>query len=77
MIDRILWLCLAAIHAMPALALLRPAMLTRLYRLPPDSPLFLLMHHRAALFAGVFMLALWAVVDPSVRRAASLVTASA
>ena len=75
MVDRILWALLAAIHAMPAWALVRPTMVTRLYRLSPDNPLFLLLHHRAALFAAVFLLALWAVIDPSVRRAASLVTA--
>lgn len=74
MLDRLSWLLLAAFHVMPALALFRPAMLTRLYRLPGDSPLFLLMHHRAALFAAVFLLAVWAAFDPGVRRAASLVT---
>jgi hypothetical protein len=53
MLQPIAWLLLAAIHLTPALAAIRPALLTRLYRIPPESPLFVLMQHRAALFAAV------------------------
>ena len=43
---------------MPALALVRPSLLTSLYR--------------AALFAVVVLLCLWALADPGVRRVASV-----
>jgi hypothetical protein len=73
MLQLILWLILAAIHAMPALALFRPATLTALYRLQPDNPLFLLMQHRAGLFFAVFVACIWAAFVPEGRRLAVLV----
>ncbi|MFN9634225.1 MAG: hypothetical protein ACK554_12420 [Erythrobacteraceae bacterium] len=73
MMQLILWLILAAIHAMPALALFRPATLTTLYRLQPDNPLFLLMQHRAGLFFAVFVASIWAAFVPEGRRLAVLV----
>ncbi len=75
MMQPISWLALAAVHFMPALAFFRPAMLGQLYRLAPDNPLFLLMHHRAALFLGVFVLCVWSAFDPAPRKAAVVVTA--
>jgi hypothetical protein len=75
MIDRIAWLILAAVHTMPALAFFRPAMLTTLYQLQPDNPLFLLMRHRAALFVAIFVICLWAMIDPASRRVASVAVA--
>ena len=73
MMQPVLWLILAAIHAMPALALFRPATLTALYRLQPDNPLFLLMQHRAGLFFAVFVACIWAAFVPEGRRLAVLV----
>lgn len=73
MLQPILWLILAAIHAMPALALFRPATLTSLYGVAADSPLFLLMQHRAALFLAVFAACVWAAFVPEGRKLASLV----
>lgn len=73
MAQPILWLILAAIHAMPALAFFRPATLTGLYCLQPDNPLFLLMQHRAGLFVAVFVACIWAAVMPEGRRLAVLV----
>jgi hypothetical protein len=73
MMQLILWLILATIHAMPALALFRPATLTTLYRLQPDNPLFLLMQHRAGLFFAVFVACIWAAFVPEGRRLAVLV----
>jgi hypothetical protein len=73
MVQLILWLILAAIHAMPALAFFRPATLTSLYRLQPDNPLFLLMHHRAGLFVAVFVACIYAAFVPEGRRLAVLV----
>ncbi len=73
MLQPILWLILAAIHAMPALALFRPATLTALYGMNADNPLFLLMQHRAALFLAIFVACVWAAFVPEGRRLAVLV----
>jgi hypothetical protein len=75
MLQPIAWLALAAVHLLPALAFFRPAMLTALYRLEPGNPLFLLMHHRAALFLAVLAACLWAAFDPGARRLACVVVA--
>lgn len=75
MLQLVCWLALAAIHVIPALALVRPALLTRLYGLSADHPLFLLLQHRAALFLAVVVVALLAAFDPASRRAALLVVA--
>lgn len=74
MMLKIAWLVLAAVHATPALAFFSPATLTTLYRLDKSNPLFLLMHHRAALFVAVFALCLWSAFDSQPRRAAAVVT---
>jgi hypothetical protein len=73
MVQPILWLILAAIHAMPALAFFRPETLASLYRLQPDNPLFLLMHHRAGLFVAVFVACVYAAFIPEGRKLAVLV----
>ncbi len=73
MLQPIIWLILAAIHAMPALALFRPATLTTLYGIGADNPLFLLMQHRAALFFAVFAACVFAAFVPEGRRLATLV----
>ncbi len=75
MLQLISWLALAAIHFMPALAFFRPSTMTAMYRLEASNPLFLLMHHRAALFLAVFLLCLWSAFDATPRKAAVLVTA--
>jgi hypothetical protein len=69
------WLLLAAIHATPALAFFRPSLLTSLYRLAPDSPLFLLMQHRAALFLAVVVICIWCALDAQLRRVGTVVVA--
>lgn len=73
MLQPIFWLILAAIHAMPALALFRPATLTALYGIAPTDPLFLLMQHRAALFFAVFAACVFAAFVQEGRRLAVLV----
>jgi hypothetical protein len=75
MLQPIAWGLLALVHLMPALAFFRPATLTALYRIAPDNPLFLLMHHRAALFLAVFVACLWAAWRPEARQLAGIVTA--
>ncbi len=71
MMLKIAWLILAAIHALPALAFFRPAMIGRLYQVSNDNPLFLLLQHRAALFFMVFLMCAWAAFDPGSQRLAS------
>ena len=75
MIERLLWFALAMAHVAPAAALVRPALILRLYGIGPDDPGFLLLQHRAALFLCICVLCLWAMVDPGVRRAAVVVAA--
>lgn len=67
LIEHLCWLGLALIHLVPTLALFRPALLTRLYGLEPGTDIFTLMHHRAALFGVIMMIALWAAFQPLVR----------
>ncbi|WP_373488827.1 hypothetical protein [Blastomonas sp.] len=75
MIQPILWLLLAAVHALPAIALFMPGLLTRLYGIPAADPALLLVQHRAALFLCVVIVCLWAMIDPGVRRLAVVVAA--
>ena len=72
MMLKLAWLILAAIHAVPALATFRPAMVGKLYHVTRDNPLFLLLQHRAALFFVIFLLCVWAAFDPVSRRVASI-----
>lgn len=69
------WGLLALVHLTPALALVRPGLLTQLYGVGPESPLFLLMQHRAALFAAVLLICLWCVFDAAPRRLGAAVVA--
>ena len=67
MLDRLLWLTLAAVHALPALAFFRPALMARLYGVGTTDDLFLMIRHRAALFMAIFVIAIWAAIDPATR----------
>ena len=73
MLQAILWGILALIHFMPALAFFRPSGMTQLYGIDAANPLFLLMHHRAALFLAVFIACVWAIFDPGARKLALVV----
>jgi hypothetical protein len=73
--TRLAWLALVAVHVPPALPLLAPAALERLYGVRPGGDLALLLTHRAALFAAIVVLAAWAALDAGVRRAASVTVA--
>ncbi len=75
MSQLICWLLVALVHLIPALALFRPGLITRLYGVAPDSPLFLLMHHRAALFFAVFVACVWAAFDADGRKLATIIAA--
>jgi hypothetical protein len=69
------WALLALIHAMPGLALFRPALLTQMYGVEAGGTTYLLLHHRAALFLGVFVLCAWSVFAAAPRPAAAVLTA--
>jgi hypothetical protein len=75
MLELIAWLILALVHLMPALAFFIPSLLTKLYRLEPGNALFLLMHHRAALFLVIFVICIWSAFDAAPRRLASVAVA--
>lgn len=75
MIQPILWGVLALIHALPAIALVRPSMITSLYGVGADDRTFILLHHRAALFLAIFVICVWAVFDPGSRRLACVAVA--
>lgn len=68
MIERLAWGLLALVHITPALALFAPSLLTRLYGVNSGDPLYLLMHHRAALFLTVVVACIWCALDPTPRR---------
>jgi hypothetical protein len=72
---RLAWLFLALIHALPAIALVRPSLLTTLYGVDPTSPAYILLWHRAALFAVVLLICCWAAFRPEVRRLAAVAVA--
>lgn len=75
MFAKIAWFVLAATHALPALAAIRPALLTALYGIEQGSTAFLLIHHRAMLFIAILFACLWAAFAAEVRRLALVVTA--
>jgi hypothetical protein len=75
MLELIAWLILALVHLMPALAFFIPSLLTKLYRLEPGNALFLLMHHRAALFLAILVICVWSAFDVTPRRLASVAVA--
>ncbi len=64
------WAVLALIHVLPALALFKPTLLTSLYGAQAGSTTYLLLHHRAALFVGVFVACIWALLRPESRQLA-------
>lgn len=67
---RLAWILLALIHALPAIALVRPALLTSLYGIDAASPAYTLLWHRAALFAVILLICCWAAFRPEVRQLA-------
>ena len=75
MLDRLAWLLLALLHLPPAVALVRTGLIETLYGVARETPAFLIAQHRAALFAAVLTICLWAIADESVRRLATLVCA--
>ena len=75
MIERAAWAILALVHITPALALFAPSLLTRLYGVQSEEALYLVMHHRAALFLAVFVACVWCAIDPAPRKLGVIVVA--
>ena len=75
MIERFAWGLLAALHAMPALAFVRPALIAQLYGIEPGGIAFTLLQHRAALFLAIVAVCVFAAFDPSSRRVATVAVA--
>lgn len=75
MIERLAWALLALVHITPALALFAPSLLTRLYGVQQGEPVFLLLHHRAALFLAVFVACIWCAIDPTPRKLGVIIVA--
>jgi hypothetical protein len=69
------WLALALVHASPAAAAFSPVMVQRLYRVPAEGDLGVLLAHRGALFLAIVAACVYAAFDPPARRALSLVMA--
>jgi hypothetical protein len=67
---RLAWCVLALIHALPAIALVRPSLITTLYGVDAAAPTFALLWHRAALFLAILVICCWAALRPEVRRLA-------
>jgi hypothetical protein len=75
MIAKICWALLGAIHAIPALALFRPALISTLYGVEPGSDSFTLLHHRAALFLAIVAICVWAIFRAETRQLATVAVA--
>lgn len=75
MAIKLSWAILALIHLIPALALVRPSLLETLYAIDPHSPTYVLLWHRAALFAMAVVICVWAIFRPEVRLLASVAMA--
>jgi hypothetical protein len=75
--TKIAWLLLALVHASPAAVLFRPSLVQTLYGTAPEGATGLLLTHRGATFLAIFVAAVWAVFDPSVRRLCSVAVAIA
>lgn len=61
------WIALAAIHLMPALGLVSPAIRQVLYGIEPAGALATLLSHRAILFAALVLASLGAAAIPALR----------
>ena len=72
MMTAVCWGVLGAIHAVPALALFRPALIPALYGVEAGSDTHLLLQHRAALFLVVLVVCAWAAFRPETRQLAAV-----
>lgn len=75
MLERIAWIVLALIHLAPGVAALIPGTITRLYGVPEQGAVGLLLQHRSVLFATIVVACIWAAIDTNVRQIAAVTTA--
>ncbi len=71
MLAELSWGVLSALHSVPALALLKPSLISSLYSCPRGSEVELLLRHRGALFAVIAGLCGGSVVHPAMRPVAA------
>ena len=69
---RLAWFLLALIHALPAIAIVRPSLIASLYGVEPSALAYTLLWHRAALFAVILLICCWAAIRPEVRQLAAV-----
>jgi len=69
------WLVLILVHVVPALVLFVPSTAEKLYQVSPTGDVGLLLVHRGALFLGLIIACVYAIFDPSLRRAMSVIVA--
>lgn len=69
------WIALALLHAVPAVALFAPDMITRLYGASASGPIGVMLQHRAALFLCLCIIGLAATFQPEMRKVAVIVFA--
>jgi hypothetical protein len=74
-ITKTSWALLALLHLLPALPLFIPALVERLYGVPVTGEAGVLLIHRGALFWAVLVAAIYALLDPTVRRLGTIVVA--
>lgn len=74
-VTKAAWVLLAMIHASPAAVLFAPDLVRRLYGVEAQGNLGVLLIHRGALFLAILIACLFAVLDPAVRRALSVLVA--
>lgn len=66
------WGVLALVHFIPAVALVRPSLITTMYGVDPGSTTYLLLQHRAALFSIIVIASMWAIFRPETRQLATV-----
>jgi hypothetical protein len=71
MLVELSWGVLSALHVAPALVLVRPSLISRLYNVPAGSDTELLLRHRGALFSIIAGLCGGSVMRPSMRPVAA------
>ena len=72
-IIKLAWLVLAIIHLTPSLVIFRPSLLTKLYNVPSDGVIELLLTHRGGLFLTVVIACLISIFHIESRRLAAIV----
>ena len=70
---KVSWALLALLHLTPALSAFMPGLVDRMYGVPSEGDVGILLVHRGALFLAVCVTALYAIFDPGSRKVASLV----